>query len=259
VKQDFDHIAINYDQEFTYSVIGQAQRKQVHRFFAQTLRGKNNSDILELNCGTGEDAAWLLDQGHRVHATDISEEMIAVASERLGGYSHATTAVLDIKNISALERKFDMVFSDFGGLNCLSPEDMKKLSVDAYKIIKPESTLVFVVMGRKCWWERLYFILKGSSIKAFRRTSKQSIKSNVDGVLVDTWYYSPKELKKMFQPGFNVVKIKPVGLFIPPSYLNPFFRNKKTLVRCLEFLDCCFSFSFHADYADHYYIEMRKI
>lgn len=259
MRQDFDHIATNYNHEFTHSVIGQAQRKQVHRFFGQVLRDKKKCDILELNCGTGEDAAWLMEQGHRVYATDISEEMIAVASERLGSYANVTTAVLDIRNLSTLDRKFDIVFSDFGGLNCLSPADMKKLSVDVYKQMKPESMLAFVVMGRKCWWERLYFILKGSLIKAFRRTSKQSVKSNVDGVHVDTWYYSPKELKKIFQPGFMVVRVKPVGLFIPPSYLNPFFRNKKILVRCLEFLDRCFSFSLHADYADHYYMEMRKI
>jgi ubiquinone/menaquinone biosynthesis C-methylase UbiE len=39
--------------------------------------------ILEVNCGTGEDALWLSAQNYEVTATDISEAMIGVAKAKV--------------------------------------------------------------------------------------------------------------------------------------------------------------------------------
>src|SRR5208282_6229160 len=76
----FDRAAGSYDELFTRSTIGQAQRKQVWerllRVFAPGER------ILELNCGTGEDARFLARQGRSIVACDASMEMIEVARRR---------------------------------------------------------------------------------------------------------------------------------------------------------------------------------
>ncbi|MBE9484687.1 MAG: class I SAM-dependent methyltransferase, partial [Bacteroidetes bacterium] len=40
------------------------------------------SVVLDSSCGTGDHAIWLARQGYRVFASDISDGMIAVASEK---------------------------------------------------------------------------------------------------------------------------------------------------------------------------------
>ena len=76
----FDTLAENYDAHFTRSSIGRAQRDAVWRKAVEVFRGELS--ILELNCGTGEDALFLASQGHRVTALDASRAMIDRASQR---------------------------------------------------------------------------------------------------------------------------------------------------------------------------------
>ena len=113
----FDKHAQNYDDAFTFSTIGQAQRKRVYLFLSEILK-ENNLNILELNCGTGEDANYLTSKGHRVLATDISAEMISQAKKK---YPTINFQTLDITSISLeqpdsllagmLDEKFDVIFS----------------------------------------------------------------------------------------------------------------------------------------------------
>ena len=53
----FDSLAAKYDDLFTRSMIGRAQRGAVWDALIDTF--EPGSHILELNCGTGEDALFL--------------------------------------------------------------------------------------------------------------------------------------------------------------------------------------------------------
>ena len=77
----FDQMAADYDDVFTRSMIGRAQRDSVWSVLNRTFRSGDH--ILELNCGTGEDALFLSRNSIAVTACDASEQMIAVASSRL--------------------------------------------------------------------------------------------------------------------------------------------------------------------------------
>src|SRR5579863_1282907 len=78
----FDTIAEQYDDIFTRSLIGRAQRDAVWHVLEETFRAGDH--VLELNCGTGEDALFLSRLGVSVFACDVSEKMIAVAARRMG-------------------------------------------------------------------------------------------------------------------------------------------------------------------------------
>ena len=85
----FDRVADSYDELFTHTAIGMAQRKQVWgKLIAAFLTG---SRILELNCGTGEDARFLAARGRSVVACDASTEMIEVAKRHNSGDGRLTT------------------------------------------------------------------------------------------------------------------------------------------------------------------------
>ena len=258
----FDLAASTYDEEFTHTSIGKMQRKRVY-FFTQQALANRSLRILEINCGSGEDAVWLAKQSHNIIATDASPKMIQEVKKKVSEnkleekISTRICGFDDLKN-SFQSQKFDLIFSDFGGLNCVSPEELLKLSEDFASMLNSRGKFIAVIMGRKCLWERIYFMMKGKARDASRRRSTELVEARVGDSMVPTWYYSPKEFRELLAVEFNVIKVKPIGLFIPPSYLNPFFEKKKWLLQFLKQLEKWFSFSFLSNYADHYYMELIK-
>ena len=79
--QSFDTYAQSYDDHFTNSLIGKAQRFQVYQKLLNQVSFLWKS-VLEINCGTGEDALWLAKHATTVLATDISQGMIDVAKNK---------------------------------------------------------------------------------------------------------------------------------------------------------------------------------
>ena len=64
----FDELASTYDATFTDTIVGKALRETVWARLEQTFRSSRR--VLELGCGTGEDAVRLASSGIRVVATD---------------------------------------------------------------------------------------------------------------------------------------------------------------------------------------------
>ena len=258
MQNDFDIAAASYDKTFTYTSIGKAQRMQVYKELEPSIKRDNSLSILELNCGTGEDANYFHNLKHKVTATDISCKMVSIASEKFKN-KDIHFQQLDINELEEHEFKenFDMLFSNFGGFNCLSKNEIKTFFSSAKKIMNKKGKIILVIMPKHTLWETIYFFLKGDFKKIKRRNSNKPITANVESIAVNTWYFNPKEISEISE-GFAVKKIKPIGLFVPPSYLQSSFLGKKTMVSFLNTLDTVFGFSFLARYADHYYIELQK-
>lgn len=261
-EQPFNSIAKIYDTDFTHSQTGILQRERVYYYLKKNLGNRSSLSVLELNCGTGEDAVWLAKQGCTVLATDISETMILVAKEKVFKQdleTKITCKALSIEQLSKLDAsvKYDFIFSDFGGLNCVAPEDLKKISASLQRLLKPNGRFIGVIMSRFCWWETLYFTLKGQFKKAWRRRTKEAIPAPLTPTTtVDTWYYSPKEFSELLQAEFECQEVHPVGFMLPPSYLDNWFKNKSFLMRILNRLEKI-SPSFCSKWSDHYMIVLR--
>ncbi len=256
-------MAEDYDIAFSQSPIGQLQRKSVHKLLKASLAG-SVLQILEINCGTGEDAIFMATKGHLVTATDASEKMIDKLKEKISNHSPAfqiEAKQVSIEKISEqfAPASFDLIFSDFGGLNCLPKNAFREFIKDAAVLLKPGGKLVAVIMGRKCLWERVYFLLKGKRKAAFRRNSEQPLKVMLGDHVQPAWYYAPNEVRGIAATQFKLNSLKPIGIAIPPSYLNPFFNRKKRLLGLLNNMESLLSFSFLSNYADHFYIELQKI
>jgi len=260
MQQAFDTIAEEYDKSFTQSIIGKAQRKIVWSYLEKTLGNNKNLNILELNCGTGEDALWFAKKGHKVLASDISEKMIEITKEKLsnaGLLLTSRTTQIDLNKIdsSGIKEKFDLVFSNFGGMNCISLNEMEKLSSEIKKLLKPEGQFIMVVMPSFCLWETFYFLLKLNFRKAFRRLSKKGTIAKLNGTDLKTFYFSPAKIKEMFKEDFAVLSIKPIGFFIPPSYLDNFFSSKEKMFYNLQKLEQAVKdVSFLSSFSDHFLI-----
>jgi len=116
--------------------------------------------------------------------------------------------------------------------------------------------LVLVIMPEFCAWESLYFLAKFKFPQVFRRKNKKGILANVAGKEVKTYYYSPLKMVQWAHT-LKLHWIAPVGFFLPPSYLNPFFANRLKTIDFLQKRDEKASNSFHlSGLSDHYLISL---
>ena len=249
----FDATAAGYDAEFTHTQTGKYQRLQVWNVLLRL--GLSHKKILEMNCGTGEDALFLAKEKASVTATDISQEMLTVAKQKANNQS-IDFVQWDLRQDFPFipEEKYDIAFSNFGGLNCLSSAEIEGLGKKLSAILAEKGQLVLVIMPSFCVWESLYFLAKGKLKTAFRRRDKAGVLARLnENQSVLTYYYSPKSLENLLKPHFFVAKKAPIGFFLPPSYLDNFFKKVPFLLPVLYFLEKCVAgIPFLAYFSDHY-------
>ena len=257
-QQIFDLYATNYDDHFTFSQIGIAQRTQVYKHLAPRINFKN-AKVLEVNCGTGEDAIWMTQKGASVAATDVSNSMIKVAKAKVIGKS-IDFVNLDLRSIDSFKpEKFDLIFSNFGGLNCLNRHEFMEFANKCSLLQNTTSKLAFVIMSERCLWEKFYYTLKGDVANSVRRLNKQGADTSIDNIKFKTYYYSPSEIQLYFSDKYKVISKFPIGLCVPPSYLDQYFKKRKWLFNILSRLDAILTnFSIFSNYADHYLIILEK-
>jgi ubiquinone/menaquinone biosynthesis C-methylase UbiE len=233
----FDQMAADYDGVFTRSMIGRAQRDAVWSVLNKTFQSGDH--ILELNCGTGEDALFLARNSVAVTACDASEHMIQVASSRLR--TEAPDAPVEF-NLLPIERlrelqsatMFDGAFSNFSGLNCVA--DLKQTAEDLATLLPPGAPLLICLSTRFCIWEMFWFLLHGKFRKAFRRCSGRAT-AKVGEFAVDVYYPTVRELHKLFSPSFVMRSRMGVGVAVPPSYVEAWIRRHPKLLSLLRGID----------------------
>lgn len=258
----FDHIALTLDSVFSRSAIGQLQRKHVWTYIESIIPQLQGLEMLELDSGTGEDALMFSDKGFNLIATDVSAETYKLTekAEKFSLRSKVTQQYVDLNTFNELlfDKKFDLIFSNFGGLNGISPETLNKLLDRLPSLLNPNGRFVAVVMPRFCLWETLYYSLKFKFRKAFRRWTSDEVMSDGYGAMSRMWYYKPSQIRKMVKEHFTVVKTKPVGLALPPLYLDSFFLRKKKLLMGLHKLEKMVnSNSIYSGCSDHFIIDLQ--
>lgn len=233
----FDQMAKEYDDVFTKSMIGRAQRDAVWSVLTQIFQSGDH--ILELNCGTGEDALFLARNGVSVTACDASEQMIQVASGRLRKEAPGAPVqftLLPTEHIRELQSsiQFDGIFSNFSGLNCVA--DLKQTADDLATLLPPGAPLLVCLSTRFCLWEMLWFAFHGNLRKAFRRCSGHAI-AKVGEFAVDVHYPTVRKLQTLFSPPFVLRSCTGVGVTVPPSYVEAWIRNYPKLLDAFRTID----------------------
>jgi SAM-dependent methyltransferase len=271
----FDVLAPNYDAVFSRSLTGLAQRLVSRERLGAFLAGRGPLRILEINCGTGEDACWLASLGHEVIATDRSAAMIRAAREKGG----AGVAGVGERGAGAGEgrmpgfvqcgfselgntfkgQSFDLIFSNFAGLNCVTPGELPGLGNQFCDLLKEDGHLAMVVFGKHCWWETCYYLLKGDTRNAFRRWSdKRSVARLGPAAEQPVYYYSTGWLVEMWR-SFRLLEKGPVGLFVPPSFMEGAMqRNPRTFRWLVKMERRMRNFSSGSALADHTYMLFKK-
>ena len=257
--ETFDGVAGQYDKEFTQGVTGRKQRQQVWDYLQKQDWFTTPRNILDIHCGTGEDAMWLATHQHKVVATDVSAAMLQEAKSK--DTSLLTRFLkLDLRDSDwgFPEGSFDVVLSNFSGLNCFSPEEMKDIGMRIDKVLVPGGHFIAVVFGRHCVTEMLYFLSKGNISGMRRRLSKNAVEAKAGDQSLNIWYHSVRDFQA-FLPGFRLRKKFAIGLFHPPSYLEERFNKHPTLVKTASRLEKFASGStWLHDCGDHLLLDFEK-
>lgn len=261
-EQAFDRAAEKYDEEFTNSSIGRLQRNRVWNYLNKNITADEFPRVLELNCGTGEDAKWLASKGFRLTATDLSRNMIEHAAKKVRGANlQAEFQVCPFEEVGNrfAPGTFDLIFSNFGGLNCIDERGLKLLGENLSLLLRPGGRFIAVVMSDDCAMERWYFRRKKMEAEAMRRKKPGGVSTIIEGETFTTHYYNPEQFARLMSNVFQVKAQKAVGWTIPPSYTEKYFRTKPLLLKALNAFEVTFGNAGRlAKKADHFLIDLVK-
>jgi SAM-dependent methyltransferase len=247
---------LDYDSRFTATAIGTAMRNAVWARCA--ARFAPGSRVLEMNCGTGEDALWLVRRGVRVLATDISAEMLKVAQVKLATVSEGSLASfkrLAWEDLDSLdEGLFDGVLSNFGGLNCV--EEMEGVARALAAKVRPGAALLLCVMGPVVPWEWLWFLARGDPARAFRRLGRNGVQWS--GMTIH--YPSISRMRRAFAPEFRVLRVSAIGSLLPPPYTERWTGRFPNAIAVLDRVERRFEACWPLPgLADHFLMELERI
>src|SRR5882757_4412361 len=205
----FSKQSLVFDQYDAGNTIIRYKRERVRGHVLQYL--SPNSSILELNAGTGEDATYFGRLGHRVHATDIAEGMQQALREKIVRQElteKITTEVCSFTSLEGLQNKgpFDLIFSNFAGLNCTG--ELDKVLRSFSPLTSPGGQVTLVILPGFSLWETL-LVFKGKFRTAFRRMlSRKGASSHVEGHYFRCWYYSPSYVVRHLGDSFELLGLE---------------------------------------------------
>ena len=88
---------------------------------------------------------------------------------------------------------------------------------------------VLSLCSRICLWETAWFLSRAQFRSAFRRL-KGKATATLNGIAVHLQYPTVRELRDAMHPWFTLRRVKSIGLFVPPTYLEQWAtRHQETL------------------------------
>jgi ubiquinone/menaquinone biosynthesis C-methylase UbiE len=247
------------------NTINQYKRQRVREHVLRYMDAGREPErvILELNAGTGIDAAYFAGKGYRVHATDIAEgmqEKLREKMQRQGLSDKVTTELCSFTALDTLRQRgpYDLIFSNFAGLNCTG--ELDKVLRSFAPLVKPGGQVTLVILPGFCLWETL-LLLRGRWRTAFRRliSGRKGTQSHVEGHYFRCWYYASSYVVRALKDSFDLLSVEGLCTIAPPSYIEHFAEKHSGAWRLLSVLDEKWKARWPWKYiGDYYIISLRK-
>lgn len=200
----YDGVAASYD----LLVDGWPDNASLRQSFCERVASAAGvgGAILDFGCGTGTDAAWYAERGHRVVAYDVSSGMVEVLRERCKHGLASGRITLAVGALDALERALKaegqvaVIAANFAVLNHV--RDLGPLLRQLAVHLTPGGALVGCMLNplyrhdmRRAWWWR----------SAFRTLGAGPIQK--DGK-VTSYRHFVAAIRRAAEPGFVVEEVR---------------------------------------------------
>ena len=249
-----------FDEIYSGNTIVNYKRERVRKHMLLLLAP--GSQILELNSGTGEDALFFAQHGHRIHATDLSAGMQSELVKKIALNSMSakvSSELCSFTNLPQLKNQgpYDHIFSNFAGLNCTA--DLNKVLASFNSLLKTGGTVTLVILPKFCLWETL-LVFKGKFRTAFRRFfSSKGVAAHVEGTYFKCWYYNPSFIVDQLKGSFNLLGLEGLCTIVPPSYIEGFAEKHPAAYQFLKRWEDKLKGKWPWKYiGDYYIISLRK-
>jgi SAM-dependent methyltransferase len=184
----FDLLAANYQRLWSETPSGRSQRAQVWSHLDPLLQPGDT--ILDLGCGTGDDAVHFMARGVRAIGMDASARMVECARAR-----GIEALELAFEDLDRLQASYSGAISNFGALNCVP--DLRPIAAELSRLICPSGALAICIMGKFAPLETLRFVHRLDWRRATRRWSGRARWQGID-----VFYHSAREIRTAFASDF---------------------------------------------------------
>lgn len=257
VLESFDNIADIFDEEFENDVTRRL-RTQIYETIDSLVPA--GGSILDINCGTGIDAIALAKRGFRVSGIDLSPKMVDRAGRKAD--QQDVPAIFRVSSFESLESVtedvFDLMLSNFGGLNCV--QSLDRVAKQTASRLRPGGFLICVVMPPVCLWETVTGLARLQFRAAFRRLSQNVEATGFRGKTFSVYYHSPARFAHAFRPWFEVRDVRGLNIVSPPPHAAPAAKRHPSLASVLEKIDAAIErLPVCRSIGDHYVLTLRRL
>lgn len=235
----YDRYASKYDSLLSENRINAYMRAAMTGFQRETFRPRQR--LLELGCGTGDEAIALAARGCSVVGIDPSKEMVGVAQAKARarslsgslsfhvGYSRDLGALLESENPGS----YDGAYSSFA----LSYEaDLRPVQEALFRLLRPSAIFLAASMNRMSAMEWMLSFASLQPSRAGRRL-RPTTEHKVGEVRTIVYCRTPPQLVHALSPSFSVSRIRGLPVVLPPPYANRPLQPWPSLLGALGRMD----------------------
>src|SRR5437667_3055221 len=219
----YDEFATRYDGLLTENRINAYMRREMTRTLLSTF--EPGSRLVELGCGTGDEAIALARSGCTVIALDPSAHMVKIASNKVhearlenaikfqvSTAAHAAGRLAE----AGIAKRFDGAYASFS----LSYEpDLRDVSSGLATLVVAGGKFVMAHMNRLCAVELIAAVLSGHPHIAGRRIGDRTV-HKVGDFMTPIFPRSTSEILRAFHPHFTLETVRALPAILPPHYAN---------------------------------------
>jgi ubiquinone/menaquinone biosynthesis C-methylase UbiE len=184
----FQQIAPQYAALWSDTPRGRAQREKVWQEIDTLFHPGDR--VLDLGCGTGDDAVHLMSNDVKTLGVDSAPGMVEIARTR-----GVDARLLAIEDLAVLDGEFDGAISNFGALNCVA--NLDALSEALARLVGPQGKLALCVMSRYCQSDWRHLLQRWSGHTVWRG--------------IEVYYRSARVIARAFAPHFEFQRRVSIG------------------------------------------------
>ena len=256
----YDEIAPRYDLVPAQNRINRLMRKASVSHLLEMF--PPGSRVLEVGCGTGDEALVLADHGVEVVAIDASAEMVRVATEKAkqrgleGRVDFRRAYARDLPSFAdSLGGPFDGGYASF---SLAYEPDLGPVARGLHPLLRGEACFLASVPSRLCLVEFVLAIGSGHPGMSGRRLSPWH-GHKVGGHVVPIRTYTPHAFADAMAPHFELERVEALPAIVPPPYMNRVYSKFDGFAEAVERADAILRSRFpFRSFGDHFLAFLRR-